>query len=254
MLDMPTVNIDSHKINYKIEGNGKPVVLLHGWGQNLKMMDFVFNHLKNNFKVLSFDFIGFGNSEQPKTSFSVDDYVDCLKKMLDYFEMENPILIAHSFGCRVAIKYASKYKVHKMVLTGAAGIKPSKSLTDKMRIAIYKTIKNTLTLFHLFKLKDRIAELFGSADYKNTDGIMRETFVKVVNDDVMDVLGLITCPVLLVWGENDEAVPLAMGKLMEEKMKDAALVVFENDDHFAYYHQWSRFNRVLDAMLKGDVE
>ena len=64
---------------------------------------------------------------------------------------------------------------------------------------------------------------------------------------------MIKCPVLLVWGENDEAVPLAMGRQMEQQMPDAGLAVFEGDDHFAYWHQPVRFNQVLDAFLKEDM-
>jgi len=47
---MKFINIDGININYKLEGEGKPVILLHGWGQNLQMMDYIFNHLKSNFK------------------------------------------------------------------------------------------------------------------------------------------------------------------------------------------------------------
>ena len=63
----------------------------------------------------------------------------------------------------------------------------------------------------------------GSSDYRNTTGVMRATFVKVVNDDVSPVLRDVVCPVLLVWGENDDAVPLWMGQKMEKEMKNCFL-------------------------------
>ena len=59
---------------------------------------------------------------------------------------------------------------------------------------------------------------------------------------------------LLVFGDKDNATPIYMGKIMEKLMPNAALVIFENDDHFAYFHQADRFNRVLDAFLKVDYE
>ena len=62
------------------------------------------------------------------------------------------------------------------------------------------------------------------------------------------------CPVLLVWGEYDEAVPIEAGEIMEAEMPDAGLAVFEGDDHFAYWHQPDRFNRVLDIFLKPELE
>jgi pimeloyl-ACP methyl ester carboxylesterase len=59
-------------------------------------------------------------------------------------------------------------------------------------------------------------------------------------------------PVLLVWGDQDEATPLWMGKMMEEKMPNAGLAIFEGDDHYAYWHQWDRFNRCLEFFLKEE--
>ena len=110
-----------------------------------------------------------------------------------------------------------------------------------------------LKLTHNQKALDTMKDRFGAEDYKNAQGVMKPTFVKVVNDDVTPVLHCIKCPVLLVWGEKDTAVPLWMGKEMEKEMPDAGLAVFQNDDHFAYYHQSGRFNKVLDVFLKQEM-
>ena len=92
----------------------------------------------------------------------------------------------------------------------------------------------------------------GSEDYRNADGVMRATFVKVVNEDLKDLLPDIQTETLLVFGENDDATPVEKGKMMEKLMPDAALVIFENDDHYAYFHQAQRFCLVLDAFLRSD--
>ena len=68
--------------------------------------------------------------------------------------------------------------------------------------------------------------------------------------DITPYLKDIKPETLLVFGDKDDSTPLYMGKIMEEKMPDAALVVFEGDDHFAYFHQGDRFNLVLEAFLK----
>ena len=81
---------------------------------------------------------------------------------------------------------------------------------------------------------------------------MRQTLVKVVNEDLSDILPQIKTETLLVFGENDDATPVSKGKKMEELMPNAALVIFENDDHYAYIHQAQRFCLVLDAFLKGN--
>lgn len=134
-----------------------------------------------------------------------------------------------------------------MVLTGAAGIKDSHDLSWYIKTYSYKLAKK---LFPEYARK--YAEKVGSTDYKNSSGVMRQTFVKVVNDDVKDILKDINVETLLVFGELDEATPLSKGKLMEKLMPDATLVVFENDDHYAYINEAQRFNAVLDAFLKRD--
>lgn len=241
--------------SFQAEGDGQDVILLHGWGQNKEMMDLIFEHLKDRFHVFSLDFPGFGESDDPKEAWGVMEYMHFLEDFIQYNQIENPILIGHSFGCRVAIRYAAvHHDVKKMVLTGAAGIKPKRGLDYHMRTAAYKTGKWFLKVTGQ---NDKLTELqknAGSEDYRNAQGIMKAVFVKVVNDDVTPVLKDVVCPVLLVWGDQDTAAPIWMGKVMEKEMKDAGLAVFEGDDHWAYWHQPARFNAVLDVFLKEDAK
>ena len=121
-----------------------------------------------------------------------------------------------------------------------------------MKTSLYKAGKWFLKITGQTKKLEELQNRSGSEDYRNAKGVMRPTFVKVVNDDVSPILNKVVCPVLLVWGEYDTAVPLEMGRQMEREMPDAGLAIFEGDDHFAYWHQPERFNRVLDIFLKED--
>ena len=250
---MSLININELNIYYEKSGRkGRPVLLLHGWGQNTTMMAYIAEYLKKHFRVYNIDLPGFGQSDEPKETWGIDDYTQMIRRFAEELKIEEPIIIAHSFGCRIALKYASLYPVHKMVLTGAAGIRPQRDLDYYFRVYTYKLGKKLLSINGLDRLRDRFMKNAGSEDYRNTSGVMRTTFVKVVNEDLLPILKDIKTPTLLVWGENDEAVPLETGKKMEKEMQDATLVVFEGDDHFAYFHQADRFNRVLDAYLKED--
>ena len=241
------------RVVYNEDGQGLPVLLLHGWGQNKEMMEKIEEHLSSSFHVFNFDLPGFGESDEPKEAWSVEDYRDWLKEFVDANHLDKLIIIAHSFGCRIAIRYAVSYPddVYKMCLTGAAGIRPTLTLEQQLRTKFYKAGKWFLTKTGQ---EEKLAELqnkSGSEDYRNASGVMRGTFVKIVNDDVSDFLDKINCETLLVWGDKDDAVPLSMAKKMEETMPNAGLAIFEGDDHFAYWHQADRFNRVLDVFLKG---
>ena len=249
---MQTV-IDGIKLVYNLKGeSGKPVLLMHGWGQNKEMMDFIADFLSAHFVTYNFDFPGFGESDDPDGPWGSYEYSEFIHKFCEMNNIENPIIIGHSFGCRVALQYAHKYSVHKMCLTGAAGIRDDRGIDYYLKVYSYKAGKKILSLKPFEKYKEQFTKNAGSEDYKNSSGVMRSTFVKVVNEDLKPLLPDINAETLLVFGENDEATPVSKGKMMEELMPNAALVIFENDDHFAYIHEAQRFNMVLDAFLRSD--
>lgn len=250
---MSQIKVKGLNINYETKGkHGKHVILLHGWGQNIEMMNYVAEFLSNNFKVYNLDFPGFGKSDEPEVAWSNEDYVEFLKEFVDKLKIQNPIIIGHSFGCRVGLYYAYKYPAHKMVLTGAAGIVAPRTIGWYIRVYSYKLGKILLKPFK--GLSNKLRANAGSEDYKNASEVMKGTLVKCVNFDITPYLKDIKPETLLVFGTNDTATPLWMGKKMEKLMPNAALVTFEGDDHYAYFHQGDRFNRVLEAFLKADYE
>ncbi len=247
------IEIDDINCRYMIYGDkGRPVVLLHGWGQNLEMMAYIAVFLKEHFKVYSLDLPGFGASSEPIKAYTVEDYATWLHKFLEELEVTNPIIIAHSFGCRIAFHYAYKYPVYKMCLTGAAGLRPPRSIGWYIRTYSYKLVKSLIVVSPFKGLLKNLQDNVGSTDYRNASGVMRETLVKVVNDDVRDLLPQIDVETLLVFGSKDDATPLSSGQQIEKLLPNGTLVVFEGDDHYAYFHQAARFNAVLEAFLKRD--
>ncbi len=235
------------------EGTGHDVICLLGWGQDTRMFEPTLNHLSDRFRVSVLDLPGFGKSTMMKSAWSVDDYVDWLKAFIENQNIDNPILIAHSFGGRVSIKYASQYPVHKMVLTGAAGLKPKHGLDYYAKVYSFKAAKQIFKLPLIKNYKDQVLKNFGSSDYKAISGPLKESFVKIVNEDLRGYLPKVEASTLLIWGEKDDATPLWMGKVMEKEMRDAGLVVFNNEGHYAYWNQIDRFHKIVDTFLKEDA-
>lgn len=232
------MEISSCKIHYELQGSGKAVVLLHGWGQKMIMMQFLADHLQEHYCVLNIDLPGFGESDEPPMPWNVADYARCIKKVCDELELKNPSLIAHSFGARIAFHYAYSYPCYKLILTGAAGIRKKRTWSYYMRVYIYKLRK---------RLQKNVA--MGSTDFQAASIMMRKVLVNAVEDDVRSILSNLHQECLLVWGEQDEATPLWMGEEMVERMPNATLIVLKNDDHFAYFHQANRFCGIVDAFL-----
>lgn len=252
---MPQISINELTIHYNDnQHTGRCVVLLHGWGQSKAMMEPIEQQFINAFRVINLDLPGFGASDLPFKPWGVYEYTAFLKDFLDAINVENPILIAHSFGARLAIIFASLHATRKLILTGAAGIKPKRSVAYHLRVRTYKMAKIVFKLPGLNKHQESMSRFFGSSDYRAISGVMRQSFVKIVNEDLTPLLSQITCPTLLIWGEKDDATPLWMGKIMEKKIPDAGLVIFEDDDHYAYWNQSARFNKISDVFLTDEKE
>lgn len=241
---MSFIEVLNTKVHYIKSGKGKtPVVLLHGWGQNTIMMDPIAKSLEEDFAIYNIDFLGFGESGLPNYAYGPDDYTKWLKALLDKLEVNNPIIVGHSFGGHIAMRFASKYQTRKLILTGAAGLKPKRYLDYYLKVYTYKLLKR----LPFIKRKN-----VGSTDYQNANGIMKQVFVKVVNSYVNELIKDIKCPTLLIYGNQDLDTPLWMGKYLEKNIKDAGLVVFENRGHYAYFEEIHRFNNILNHFIKGD--
>ena len=250
--------INGLKINYIAEGNGQQsVLLLHGWGSNIKLFSYIIEHLSTDFKVFAPDMPGFGESDEPKEPWSVDDYTDFVIAFCEKMGIERCYIIGHSFGGRVIIKMMSRnslpFSVDRIVLTDSAGIRPKQTLKKKIRSRIYKIGKKILSSKPVAKIAPDAMENFrqknGSADYNAASPVMRQCLVKVVNEDLTPLIPNINVPSLLIWGDKDDATPLSDGQTMETLIPDAGLVVFEGSGHYAFLEQGERFCRILDSFF-----
>jgi pimeloyl-ACP methyl ester carboxylesterase len=156
------------------------------------------------------DLPGFGGaSPPPPTSSGAAGYADLVTPALEACAAR-VVVLGHSFGGRVAVHLAARHpeQVTALVLTGVPRLVAPE---HQARPARSVRLARWLHRHHL--LSDTRMELIrqrrGSTDYRNATGVMRDVLVTVVNEDYGDVLPAITCPVELVWGDDDTAAPLA---------------------------------------------
>jgi len=252
------INIKGLKVHYEIHGEGAPIVLLHGWGTSLRLFDSVTEYLKENFKVYTLDFPGFGLSEEPTEVWSVYDYADMTEDFLDALSIENPILMGHSFGGRISIILGPKRKIKKIILVDAAGVKPPRGAHYYFKIYFYKTMRMVEKIpgmrLMFGDLIDAYRTRAGSSDYKVASQMMRRILSKVVNDDLQDHMPKIQAPTLLIWGSLDSATPLSDGKIMEKKIPDAALITFEGAGHYSYLDRPHDFKIIVENFIEEDIQ
>ena len=235
------------KIYYIIKGKGKPILFLHGWGGSVISFKGLFDYLCNKHKCISLDFPPFGRSEEPKVPYDLYDYLNIVKIILEKNNIEKVSVVAHSFGCRVAILLSSKTNlVDKMVFTGAAGIKPKNTLKKIFRKLRYNFYKK-LVKWNLLKI-DRL-KTFESEDYKKLSPVMKNTFKNIVNIDLKNMLEYIDAEVVLFWGEKDTETPLYMAKIMKNKIKDSCLISYKDCGHFCYLEKFYEFKKITSEFL-----
>lgn len=253
--------IDGLNINYICQGENSKnqnVLLLHGWGADIKLFSQIIACLSPYFKVYAPDLPGFGESGEPKEPWGVDEYADFVEAFCEKMGMKSCLIIAHSFGGRITIKLMSRedraFEIEKIVLTGSAGIKPKKTLKSKIKTRCYKIGKGVLSTKLCQKLMpdalENLRRKNGSADYNAASPLMRQCLVKVVNEDLTPLISNIGVPTLLIWGEKDDSTPLSDGQLMEKLIPDAGLVVLENSGHFAFLEQGGRFCRIISSFFE----
>ena len=239
------LNIDNININYIQYGKGKDILLLHGWGQNIEMMKPLGDNFSDKFRITILDLPGFGQSDEPPTAWNIEKYNLMLEKFCKELNIKKPIVMGHSFGGRLAIRYCSRNAIEKVVLFGSPCIRINEELP--LHVKVLKTLKKVPGLN---SFGEYMKNYIGSRDYKAASPIMRETLVEVVNEDLSGFAREIEEPTLLIWGDNDTEAPVTEAKELEKIMIDAALIILPGT-HYAYLENLPRVVSILKEFLGG---
>ncbi len=230
------IEIDGVACEYEthIVNDGDTLVFLHGWGGDLRSFAGAYN--------AACDWgVNAVNVALPKTvpsDWGIYDYATLTERVLQSAGVENPILIGHSFGGRVAVILASQGKCKKLVLTGSAGLKPRFDIRKKYKIAKYR-----------YRVKHgKPLDGTGSIDYNNTEVGMRGVFVRIVNSHLDRLLPYIKCKTLIVWGKTDRETPPYMARRFKRGIADSALV-FIDGGHYGYVESNCKFLRLVKSFV-----
>ena len=249
------INIQDIDLNYIVEGEGSPLIVLHGWGANIDSVRPIINIVNTKYKVYSLDLPGFGKSSDPKEAIGSFQYAEIVRGFLKAMGIEKATFIGHSFGGKLSIIFGAKYAemVDKIVLIDSAGLIPKRGAEYYIKVYSFKTLRFIYkNLFFWIKDDKRLKKFykkFGSDDYRDSSGVMRKILVRVVNENLQPLLKDIKASTLLIWGDKDESTPLYMAKIMEKEIKDSGLVVLEGAGHFSYIDGYNKFVAVIKAFL-----
>lgn len=234
------IEVKKLNINYTQYGEGKDIILLHGWGQNIEMMKPLGDAFSNRFRITILDLPGFGESDEPNVPWTIDDYELMLEEFIKKSGIKKPIVIGHSFGGRLAIRYSARNPIEKLVLFGSPCIRIQEDLP-----LFVKILKQLKKISFLNEFGEYMKKYIGSRDYKAASPIMRQTLVSVVNEDLSKYAREIEEPTLLIWGEYDTEAPIKDAKELEKIMVDAALITLPGT-HYAYLEKLPNVVNILN--------
>lgn len=256
------IKVNGLKVNYIDEGVGDVVLMLHGWGSNASLYGSQVNLLKDEYRVIALNLPGHNGSDEPLEPFSVEDFAKFTIDFLKELNIKKVILVGHSVGGRIIIKMMSFKKldidVEKIVLIDSAGVKPVSNNKVTFKSVSYKILRKIFGSSIMKKLFPNminyIKTKFGSEDYRKATPMMRDTLVKIVNEDLTPFFECNKKDTLLIWGRNDTATPLSYGELMESKMDKSALVVIDNAGHYPFLEQQYIFNKIFGSYFGIEVQ
>ncbi len=249
------INIDGQELHYEVSGCGPAMILMHGWGCSHTTVQSIARTASETHTVYNVDLPGFGDTPEPHQVWGVEMYTRLIEKFAKELRLDTPVLIGHSFGGRIAVLYASRNNVDKLILVDAAGIKPSRKLSYYIKVYTFKIMKCLARLRYGAEGAEKYIEAErarrGSADYSSATPVMRGILSKCVNEDLKSVMPRIKAPTLLIWGENDTATPLRDAKIMNRLIPESGLVSFPGCGHYSFLDNPVQFAAVLRSFLKS---
>jgi len=232
------VFISGIKINYKIAGRGPAILILHGWGGSSDSWVEIQKILsRKGYQVVCPDLPGFGKSITPPLPWGVRDYLDFVLAFVKKFNLENFVLLGHSFGGRISVKFAIEYpeKIKSLILCASAGVKPRPGAKTMIIFWLSKMGNAVFSPQIMKRFRDSARNLFyiflRHKDYVKANGTMKETIKKVLEEDLLPELAKIKLKTLLIWGENDRMVPLKYAFVFREKIENSKIEILPHIGH-----------------------
>lgn len=245
------VSVTDSNLNVEVRGPsaGPSLLLLHGWGRSLEDMRPLAQALTDAYQTHAVDLPGHGASPPPPEPWGVLEHAQLLHDYIETAIGASVTVVGHSNGGRIALFMAGTPEhapaIDRLALISPSGVQPERSWSYHLRSGLATALKAPVralpsplqTPAEDWLRHSLVWRLLGSADYNAQEGVMRETFVKTVNDHLNGELDRIQVPTLLFWGTEDEAVSRRQMEVMQAHIDDCGLVELDGAGHFGHLDQ-----------------
>lgn len=269
-------SVGGHKIRCVEKGRGHPLILIHGLGASLDWWQPNIDALSRKYRVIAFDFLGFGLSSKPELKFSINLASDFMLSFLDAFQIQKASFVGNSMGGLIALYTAMNApdRVERLVLVDAAGFGQELSIflrigsvfpLGEMALAMRNRLTAKIFLSRLvYDLKkvpesliDCVLRMFSQPRAVevclqvlryavNLKGLRKEIWLPVVERTPS-----LPHKTLMIWGEEDRIIPLNQAHLGKGLMKHSELRVFKKCGHIPQIERPDEFNSTMLDFLEN---
>lgn len=238
-----TIQVSGLPIHYEVAGEGEPVVLVHGLSESTRLWYRNIPELSRHYRVYLVDLPGFGAMRKAHRHFNLQESGSWLHNWMLAVGLEEANLVGHSMGGYVvmALTALQPQKVKRLVLVDSIGIPFNLSV----RQLVYPALKSVMRTHPSFWPCIHF-------DYLRAGPIMvGKAAQQIAMLDATQVISSVCVPTLIIWGENDDLVPLAAGRQLHEQLAGSRLFILPKTNHFGMFERPYEFNNSLLAFLQG---
>jgi pimeloyl-ACP methyl ester carboxylesterase len=238
-----TIEVSGLPIHYEVAGEGEPIVLVHGLSESTRIWYRNVPALSKQYRTYLIDLPGFGAMRKAHRHFNLQKSGAWLADWMQAVGLQEATLVGHSMGGYIVMALAAQQpqKVKRLVLVDSIGIpfnRPVQQLVYPALKSIMKTIPTFWPCIHY--------------DYLRAGPTMvRKAAQQIAMLDAAPVIAAIHTPTLIIWGEHDDLVPLASGRLLHEQIAGSRLLIIPKTNHFCMFERPHAFNNALLAFLQG---
>lgn len=272
-LDLRLTRIGGGEIFYAVTGEGPPALLLHGFGGEIWMWERQVAALSKRYRLYIPDLLGYGYSDRPKVDYTPSFFIEMIRQFMDQLGVGSASLIGNSMGAGIAWAFALTHpeRVDKLVLID--GLPPQivpairncfvrwclavrhVPFLTYLAIALRTRRIVRMALMQVVHDKRLITDEVVERQYRisRTPGTARVIASTVRYADEVarytDTLATLRKPTLIIWGEQDELFPVAVGKQLHTSILDSELVVIKGSGHMPMWETPDETNRAILEFL-----
>jgi len=257
---MPKIKLDNLNLYYEVNGNGQPLLFIHGLGSSTRDWDLQVQAFSKTYQVITFDLRGHGQSDKPAGPYSMSMFASDTAGLLRSLGIESAHVVGLSLGGGVAFQLAtdSPNLIKTMVIVNSAPELVIRTFKDRLgawqRFMIVRLLgmrrMGEVLSKRLFPKAEQAAlqTTFVERWAENDPQAYQEAMRAMIGWSVTDKLGSIQCPTLVITADQDYS-PVSLKEAYTKLMPNAQLVVIPDAHHATPVEQPERFNATLMDFL-----